>query len=324
MMMAVVGIIKSFLKKVWDQSASVELKRGEPREVLSSEVLAKIRRLQLKAGWKVTDSFLGKYSSAFRGSGMEFEKLREYVVGDDIRSIDWKVSARMRRAYVREYREERQMSVILMVDVSRSMNWGSSLKTKKDIVLELVSILGFICNKNNDRVGLILFSDKVDKFIPLGKGSAHVWNLIKSTLFSKSEGRSSSLEEALLFLRRTVKRKATVFIVSDFLNNDGSTLLSHLARFHDCTCVRVHDRLEDSMFDVGVVDIEDIETGKKIHLDSKTVYKTYIREETKRVEEFENYLKRNKIGYLPLSSDCTDIVKELELYIKKKTALGRR
>ena len=297
--------------------------KKEGRELLSSEVLAKIQRLQLKAGWKVTDSLLGKYSSAFRGSGMEFEKLREYVVGDDVRNIDWKVTARMQKAFVREYREERQMSVILVVDVSGSMNWGSGSKTKKDIVLELVSILGFICNKNNDRIGLVLFSDKVQKFIPLGKGSAHVWNLIKSTMFCRSEGSGSNLEEALFFLRRSVKRKATIFVISDFLTSEGSQSLSHMARFHDCSCVRVYDRLEEDLFDVGVVDLEDIESGKSLHLDSKALVKTYQDQEKKRVSEFENFLKRNRIGYMPLSSDCDDIVKELELYIKKKTATRR-
>lgn len=313
-----------FLKKKKKSAIdrSKESRTLDPKEVLSSEILSKIRKLQLKAGWKVTDNLIGKYSSAFRGSGMEFEKLREYVLGDDIRSLDWKVTARMQKAYVREYREERQMSVVLMVDISRAMSWGTDQKTKKDIVLELVAILGFICSKNNDRVSLILFSDKVYKYIPAGRGDFHVWNLIKTTLFSKSFNEQTNLDEALDFLQRTIKKKSTVFIISDFIGVDVWSL-ARIRSYHDISCVRVYDELEKNLFDVGVINISDLEGDGRILIDSTKLFSEYQKMEQVRVQDLERFFSREKIGYLSLSTQCEDIVSYLETYINNKSKLRR-
>ena len=200
--------------------------------MLSPEIIKQIRHIQFKAGHLVTDALAGEYSSAFKGLGMEFDKVREYTEGDDVRTIDWNVTARMNQPFVKVYREEREMTLMLMVDVSASLNFGTTRKFKNEIAAELAAILAFLATKNNDKVGLIVFSDHVEQFMPPQKGRAHIWRIIRAVLTHKSHGRTTDIKCAFDFLAKVSPRKSMCFLLSDFYcqrltNQQTCPFLSH-------------------------------------------------------------------------------------------------
>ena len=232
------------------------------------EVLASVRRIEIRTRRLVEEVFSGEYHSVFKGTGMEFREVREYVPGDDVRTIDWNVTARTGDPFIKIFEEERELTVMLAVDMSRSGWFGSGERTKVEVAAELCGVLAFSAIANKDKVGLVLFSDRVEKFIPPGKGKSHVLRLIRELLTFTPEGRGTDLNEPLRLLGSVLKRKATIFLVSDFWCGDFSTSLSVLGRRHDLVAVRVRDPRETDLPDVGLVQWVDAETGREVMVDT--------------------------------------------------------
>lgn len=234
------------------------------------EILASVRRIEIKTRRLVEEVFSGEYHSVFKGTGMEFREVREYVPGDDVRTIDWNVTARTGQPFVKLFEEERELTVMLVVDMSRSGWFGSGERTKVEVAAELCGVLAFSAIANKDKVGLLLFSDRVEKFIPPAKGKSHVLRCIRELLTYEPAGRGTDLNEPLRLLGSVLKRKATVFLVSDFWTGDFSTSLSVLGRRHDVVAVRIRDPRETSLPAVGLVRWVDAETGQKALIDTSS------------------------------------------------------
>jgi uncharacterized protein (DUF58 family) len=226
------------------------------------EVLQKVRKLEIQMKHLVNDVFSGEYHSVFKGRGMEFAEVREYMPGDDVRSIDWNVTARLGAPFVKKYVEERELTVMLAVDLSASGVFGSGSQTKRELAAEVCSILAFSAAKNNDKVGCALFTDDVELYLPPRKGRDHVLRAIRELLYFRPEGTGTDLAAALQFLGRVLKRRSVVFVVSDFLDPDFEKPLSVLARRHDVIPVVITDAREESIPDVDLVELVDAETGE--------------------------------------------------------------
>lgn len=236
--------------------------------MLSPELIAEIKYLELKAKRLATEALSGEYKSAFHGRGMEFQEVREYVPGDDVRNIDWNVTARTTIPHVKVYREEREMTLMLAVDVSPSLQSGSGPKARAAVAAELAAVLAWLAIRNNDRVGLMLFSDQIELFTPPRKGRAHVWRIIKDLLSHRGRGTGTNLSLAMTHLQRMIPRRATCFVISDFWSDDFAKSLNLCARQHDLTCVTVGDPVQDTLPDAGLVQWIDSETGEDILVDT--------------------------------------------------------
>ena len=236
--------------------------------MIPKEVFQKIRHIQIRSSYKVDELLAGSWHSAFKGRGVEFEEVRPYQPGDDVRSIDWNVTARSDQPFVKLFREEREMSVMLLVDLSRSQDFGSSTQTKRELVAELGATLAMSAIKNNDKVGLTLFTDDVEKSIPPRKGSRHVLRLIRELLYCQPVGTGTNLGSAIEHLNRTSKRRSVVFLVSDFQDSGFESLLKIARRKHDIVPVVVSDPREMEIPNVGLVRLQDVETGETVMLDT--------------------------------------------------------
>jgi uncharacterized protein (DUF58 family) len=237
--------------------------------MISKEVLKKIRRIQIRSKRMVADVFSGHYHSVFKGQGMEFHEVREYVPGDDIRSIDWNVTARMGHPFVKKFIEEREMTLMLVVDISASNVFGSTPQLKKDLVAELAAVLAFSAIQNNDRVGLILFADGVEHYLAPAKGVSHVLRLIRDVLHFEPRTRGTRLKPALDFLNHIVPRRAVTFLISDFIfSEELKKPLSITARRHDLVAVLVGDKREQAWPRAGLIEWEDAETGQRCLIDT--------------------------------------------------------
>jgi len=234
---------------------------ASPSQAIPREILRKVRRLEIRTRKLVNESLAGGYHSVFKGQGMEFSEVREYQYGDDVRSIDWNVTSRMGRPFIKKYTEERELTVILVVDASASGTFGSAGQVKADVMAEICALLAFSAIRNNDRVGLILFTDRVEKFVPPSRGQRHVLRVIREILFHRPAGRGTDLQCALEYLGRVIRRRAVVFLVSDFLTRDFESGLRVVNRLHDLVALSVRDPLESELPAVGMVALEDAETG---------------------------------------------------------------
>ncbi|MFH1854645.1 MAG: DUF58 domain-containing protein [Candidatus Omnitrophota bacterium] len=236
--------------------------------MIPKEILKKVRQIEIRTGRLVNDVFAGQYESIFKGRGMEFHEVREYAPGDDIRSIDWNVTARTGRPHVKKFIEERELTVLLMADMSGSGYFGSSSKMKSEIMAEIGALLAFSAIKNNDRVGLLLFTDHVEKFIAPKKGRPHVLRVIRELLYYKPSGRGTSINSALEYLGKVLKKKAVVFLISDFMDSGYEKVLRIINKRHDIVGISIQDPRESDIPDVGLLEFEDAETGKNIFLDT--------------------------------------------------------
>ncbi|MFM8715439.1 MAG: DUF58 domain-containing protein, partial [Spartobacteria bacterium] len=228
------------------------------------EILKKIRRIELRTRRLVNSIFAGQYHSVFKGRGMNFEEVREYAPGDEIRSIDWNVTARMNVPYIKKFTEERELTVMLLVDVSASGLFGSIELSKRELAAEVASILAFSAINNNDKVGLLLFTNEVELFIPPKKGRLHTLRLIREMLYFEPKGRGTNLAGALDYMNRVTSRRAVVFMISDFMAPDFTKALTVTSRRHDLVAMPVTDPGESDLPDVGIVTLEDAETGAQI------------------------------------------------------------
>ncbi|MEP6698294.1 MAG: DUF58 domain-containing protein [Verrucomicrobiota bacterium] len=233
-----------------------------------AEILKKIRALEIKTKGLVQTAFAGDYHSVFKGRGMNFHEVREYQPGDEIRSIDWNVTARLGTAFVKKFTEERELTVVLVVDVSASGNFGSATQSKRELAAEVASLLAFSAIRNNDKVGLLLFTDRVELFIPPKKGRSHTLRIIREILFFEPAGRGTAPALALDYLNKVVTRRAVVFFVSDFQAGDFSRELAVSGRRHDFIAVQIEDARETVLPNIGIITLEDAETGEQIEINT--------------------------------------------------------
>jgi uncharacterized protein (DUF58 family) len=235
--------------------------------MIPKELLKKVRQIQIRTSRMVNDVLAGQYHSAFRGRGMEFEEVSPYQIGDDVRLIDWNVSARYGEPFIKKFREERELTVMLVVDASRSGLFGSTGQFKLDVAAELCAVLAFSAIRSNDKVGLILFTDTVESYLPAKKGTHHVLRIVRELLYHRPQGRGTDISEALNFLNRVTLRKAVTFLVSDFLGDGFEGTLRIARRRHDLIPVVISDPREQEMPNVGLVDLHDPETGRRVTVD---------------------------------------------------------
>ncbi len=237
----------------------------------ATELLNKVRRIEIKTRGLSNNIFAGEYHSAFKGRGMAFSEVREYQYGDDIRDIDWNVTARFHRPYIKVYEEERELTVMLLIDVSGSLEFGTVKQLKKDMVAEIAATLAFSAIQNNDKIGVIFFSDKIEKFIPPKKGRKHILYIIRELLDFKPTSRKTNIRMALEYLTNVMKRRCTAFILSDFLDKENFQNAMTIAnRKHDMVAVQVYDRRLAELPSVGLIRVKDAETGKEQWIDSSS------------------------------------------------------
>lgn len=236
--------------------------------MIPKEMLKKVRRIQIRTRHAVSDVFAGQYHSVFKGQGMEFQEVREYAPGDEIRSIDWNVTARMGHPFVKKYREERELTVMILVDISGSQQPGSSPQLKKDLAAELAAVIAFAAIQNNDRVGLVLFSDGIEHVIQPAKGARHVLRVIRDVLYVKPAGNGTNIGKALDHLNRIQHRRSVAFLISDFNDDRFARALTVTARRHDLIALSTRDAREVEWPDAGVVALEDAETGRRFLVDT--------------------------------------------------------
>ena len=236
--------------------------------MLTKELLKQVRQIEIRTKGLVNHLFSGEYHSVFKGRGMEFSEVREYQYGDDIRNIDWNVTARFGHPYIKIFEEERELTVMLMVDMSGSLMFGSVSKTKQRVAAELSSILAFSALKNNDKVGLILFTDKIEKFVPPRKGNKHVLRIIREVLSFEPEGNATDIKAALEFMNNAIKKRSIIFLLSDFLDEDYEKILRVVGKKNDLIGVVLDDRRENEIPPIGLIKFSDAETGEERWLDT--------------------------------------------------------
>jgi uncharacterized protein (DUF58 family) len=236
--------------------------------MLTKELLKQVKQIEIRTRGIVNEVFSGEYHSVFKGRGMEFSEVREYNFGDDIRSIDWNVTARFGHPYIKIFEEERELTVMLLVDMSGSLMFGSVEKTKQQIAAELSAVLAFSALKNNDKVGLILFTDRIEKFVPPRKGKSHSLRIIREVLSFEPEGNQTNLRQALEYFNHTIKKKAIVFLISDFIDGGYEKILRIVGKKHDLIGIVLRDQREKSMLDAGLIKFRDAETGEIRFIDT--------------------------------------------------------
>ena len=233
-----------------------------------TDLLKKVRRIEIKARGLTRHIFAGEYHSAFKGRGIAFSEVREYQYGDDIRTIDWNVTARFNHPYVKIFEEERELTVMLLIDVSGSGNFGTMMNFKRDVMTEVAAVLSFSAIFNNDKIGVIFFTDKVEKFIPPQKGRKHILRIIRELLGFKPESNKTNLDESLRFLTNAIKKRCTAFVISDFIAPDFEEALRIASNKHDIAAIKVFDRTETSIPDIGLIKVRDSETGSEKWVDT--------------------------------------------------------
>ncbi len=285
----------------------------------TKELLKKVRKIEIKTRRLSDHIFGGEYHSTFKGRGMTFSEVRQYQFGDDVRSIDWNVTARYNEPYVKVFEEERELTMMLMVDVSGSEQFGTTNQFKKGVITEISATLAFSALQNNDKVGLILFSDEVELFIPPKKGKTHALRIIRELLEFKPKSNKTDIAEALKYMTNVMKKKAIVFVLSDFITEDYDRTLKITGNKHDVTGIRVYDEREESIPNLGMVQMQDAETGtlRLVNTQSKKVRLAYGKHYQERVDYFKDSFTKSGCGVLSCRVD-ESYVKKLLGYFKKR------
>jgi uncharacterized protein (DUF58 family) len=289
--------------------------------------MKKMRQLEVRTRRKVTDTLAGQYQSVFKGRGMDFDDVREYVAGDETRTIDWNVTARAGRPFVKKFTEERELTILLVVDVSASGNFGSAAQSKRELAAEMASVIAFSAIKNNDKVGLILYSDGIEEYIPPKKGRRHVMRVVREILFFESKGRGTDTVKALDFANSILHRRAIVFLVSDFQSSgDPDAALAELRRAmrqtnrrHDLIALHIEDAREKSLPEVGVLALEDAETGEVIELDTTDpdVRAKFEQEVAERRDHLRHGIRSEAVDVLELDT-ATPYLPALQRFFKNR------
>ncbi len=286
----------------------------------ATELFKKVRKIEIKTRGLTNHIFSGQYHSAFKGRGMTFSEVREYQYGDDVRNIDWNVTARFHRPFVKIFEEEREMTVMLLIDVSSSNDFGSSEATKRDITAEIAAVLAFSAIQNNDKVGVIFFSDRVEKFIPPKKGSSHILRIIREIVSFKPQYNSTDIGEGLKFLTSAIKKRTTAFLISDFMTSKSFEQEMRIAaRKHDLISLRITDKRELILPKIGLLKFRDNETNKEFWVDTSTsswneAYQKYVHNETQRLNKI---FANNGIDNTLIYTD-EDYVKPLMQLFKRR------
>ena len=286
----------------------------------TSELLKRVRKIEIKPRGLSKNIFAGEYHSAFKGRGMTFSEVREYQYGDDIRNIDWNVTARHNRPYVKIFEEERELTVMLMIDVSASRNFGTISKLKKNQITEIAAVLAFSAIQNNDKIGVIFFSDKIEKFIPPKKGRTHILHIIRELIDFYPEDKQTDIEQALEYMTNSIKKRCTCFVISDFIDeHDFAHALAIANRKHDVVALRVYDPRENQLPPVGMMYLRDAETGEQMWVDTsdKKLREAYEKYAFVREKELDAIFKRSGVDVANIRSD-EDYVRALITLFKKR------
>jgi uncharacterized protein (DUF58 family) len=273
--------------------------------MIPQELIKKIRQIEIYTSRMVDASFAGQYESVFKGRGMEFDEVREYMPGDDIRTIDWNVTARTGRPYIKRFVEEREMTVIFAVDLSASGDFGTVNKAKNELAAEFCAVLAFAAAKNNDKVGLLIFTDQTELYIPPKKGISHMLRLVRELLYFKMSKRKTDIGGALNYLARVVRKKATLFLVSDFIETNFKKPLSLLNKRHDVIAVSVRDIAEIALPDIGLIELTDAETGEIALIDtsSRQFRDKYSRASAQRFDGLKSMFRSINVDCINISTD---------------------
>ena len=287
--------------------------------MIPTEIIEKVRHIEIRTRSLVNDLFGGEYHSVFKGRGMSFSEVREYIPGDDIRLIDWNVTARSNLPHVKIFEEERELTVYLVVDISKSGDFGTLDKYKNEIATEIAAVLGFSAIKNNDKVGLIMFSDIIEKYVPPKKGKSHVLRVVRELLYHKSEGQSTSIQNAVDFLLKVAKRKSVVFLISDYIDNGYWKSLKIANRKHDLIGIKISDIAESIMPNLGLVKIHDPETNQEFWIDtsSKTERLRFSKYQNITSDNFKKRCDKINFDLIQINTDG-DYVDPLMNYFKRR------
>ena len=285
----------------------------------TTDLIKRVRAIEIKSRGLSRNIFAGEYHSAFKGRGMAFSEVREYQYGDDIRSIDWNVTARFNHPYVKIFEEERELTVMLLVDVSGSSIFGSQSMLKKNMITEISAVLAFSAIQNNDKIGVLFFSDRVEKFIPPKKGRKHILHIIRELINFKPESSLTDLSEPLRYLTNAIKKKCTAFLLSDFLSKDVEEALKIAKNKHDLVALKIYDQREIELPPVGLIRLKDAETGKEKWIDTMSSYTRNIYKMwwSQQVNKTEKMFRRNGIDQASISTG-EDYVKPLMKLFKSR------
>ncbi|MBU2928142.1 DUF58 domain-containing protein [Winogradskyella psychrotolerans] len=285
----------------------------------TKELLKKVRKIEIKTRRLSDHIFGGEYHSTFKGRGMTFSEVRQYQFGDDVRNIDWNVTARTNEPHIKVFEEERELTMMLMVDVSGSELFGTKNQFKDEIVTEIAATLAFSATQNNDKIGLILFSDQIELYIPPKKGRSHVLRIIRELLEHESKSKNTNIAEGLKFLSNVMKKKAIVFVLSDFVGDDYKQNLKIASGRHDITGIRVYDKHEEAIPNIGMVQMEDVETGEMmlVNTGSKKVRQDYSKFYNEKVSYFKDSFAKSGAGVIDCRVD-ESYVKKLLGYFKRR------
>lgn len=278
----------------------------------TADILKKVRQVEIKTRGLSQNIFAGQYHTAFKGKGMAFSEVREYQFGDDIRSIDWNVTARYNKPYIKVFEEERELTVMLLIDVSGSSDFGTRSATKRSIITELAATLSFSAIQNNDKIGVIFFSDRIEKFIPPKKGKKHILYIIRELIDFKPESQLTDISVVLEYFTNAIKKRCTAFLISDFVVKDFTKSLTVASRKHDLVAIQVYDHVDMDLPNIGLLKMKDAETKQYIYLDSssKKVRQQYANFAQQRQEVVRTSLSRNGVDFVSMSTD-EDYVKSL-------------
>ena len=285
----------------------------------TSALLKKVRKIEIKTKGLSNHIFAGEYQTAFKGKGMAFSEVREYQPGDDVRSIDWNVTARYNAPFVKVFEEEREMTVMLLIDVSASGNFGTQEQFKRELATELSAILAFSAIKNNDKVGVIFFTDKVEQFIPPKKGKSHILRIIREVLAFQPTGKGTNIAVALEYFNSVIKKRSICFILSDFMSKEFDRPLKIASKKHDLVALRIHDTREDTLPNVGLVPMQDAETEKMIFVDtsSKKVRDNFAKNRLQVTEKLRKLFPASGVDLIDITTG-TDYVKPLINFFKTR------
>jgi uncharacterized protein (DUF58 family) len=285
----------------------------------TSELIKKVRKIEIKTRGLSRHIFSGEYHSAFKGRGMAFSEVREYQPGDDIRDIDWNVTARYANPYIKIFEEERELTVMLLVDISGSQYFGTKQQTKSELITELCAVLSFSAIQNNDKIGIIFFSDRIEKYIPPKKGKSHALRIIRELLEITPKGRGTDLSEALKFLTNVLKKRSIVFLVSDFLTERFDNPLRIASKKHDTIAIHISDIYEEQLPDVGLMQIFDAESGdiSLIDTSSKSVRENYKQWWDSHQKSLDNVFTKSNVDLIQIRTDQSYIV-PLQNFFKKR------
>ncbi len=286
----------------------------------TNEILKRVRQIEIKTKGLSNNIFAGEYHSAFKGRGMAFSEVREYQYGDDIRDIDWNVTARFNKPYVKVFEEERELTVMLLIDVSGSLNFGTTVQMKRDMVTEIAATLAFSAIQNNDKIGVIFFSDRIEKFIPPKKGRKHILYIIRELLDFKPESNRTKIEQAVEYLTRVIKRKCTAFLISDFLDRSSfQDALTIANQKHDVVAIQVYDRRATELPNVGLMKMKDAETGYEQYVDtsSRKIRQAYQQWWTTRRKLLMETFTRSNVDYVSVRTDEDYVSALMTLFAKR-------